>query len=101
MWDWNKRSLAGGDALAGGFEQRLEEAVDFGRVAVVGVEGDEDVVFLREEVAGFGEHDGTEGGILDGGAGGELAAAGGDLDDSVGLRFGEGTERTVDGGDAR
>jgi hypothetical protein len=65
---------------------------------VVGVQGDQHVVFLREEVAGFGEHDGTEGGVLDGGAGGEFAAAGGDLDDAVGFGLGEGAEGTVDGG---
>jgi hypothetical protein len=41
-------------------------------------------------VGGLGEHDGAEGGVLDGGAGGELAAAGGDLDDAVGLGLGEG-----------
>ena len=94
-----QRAFACGDALAGGFQQRLEESIDLGRVAVVGVEGDQDVVFLREEVAGFGQDDGTEGGVLDGGAGGELAAAGGNLDDSVGFRFGKSAERTVDGGE--
>jgi hypothetical protein len=99
MWLWNKRALAFGDALAGGFEQRLEEGVDLLRLAVVGVEGDQHVVFFREEVAGLGEDDGTEGGVLDGGAGGEFAAAGGDLDDAVGLGFGEGAQRAVDGGD--
>ena len=47
----------------------------------------------------FGEHDAAVHGVLHVQAGGELAAAGGELNDAVGFRIGEGLERGVDGGD--
>jgi len=93
-----KWSFASGDALAGGLEEGLEEAVNLGRVAVVGVEGDENVVFLSEQVASLGENDRAESGVFHRGARGEFTATGGNLDDAVGFRFGEGLESTVDGG---
>ena len=68
-------------------------------MAVVGVEADEDVVFLGENVDGLGKHDGTEGRVVDRGAGSELAATGRDLDDAVGLRLREGLERAIGGGE--
>lgn len=43
-----QRAFASGDALARGLKERLEEAVDFFRMAVVGMKGDEDIVFLRQ-----------------------------------------------------
>jgi len=94
-----KRALAGGDALAGSLQQRLEETFDLGRVAVIGVERDEHIVFLGEHVAGLGKHDGSEGSVFHCRAGSELAAAGGNLDNSVGFRFGKGFESTVDRGE--
>ena len=92
-------AFAFGDALAGGFEKRLEEALDFLRVAVVGVESDEDVVFLGENVDGFGQNDGPECGVVDIETGSELAATGGNLDDPVGIGIGEGLQGAVGGGD--
>lgn len=66
---------------------------------MVGVECDEDIVFFGEGVNRIGEDDGTFDGIIDGGAGCELAASGGNLDDPVGLGLGEGAEGSVDGGE--
>ncbi len=91
-----KRALSCGDALAGGLKERLQEAVDLGRVAVVGVESDEDVVFLRKEVAGLGQDDGSKHSIFHSRAGGELTTTSGNLDDPVGFRFGKGFESAVD-----
>jgi hypothetical protein len=56
-------------------------------------------VFFGEQVGGFGEHDGTVGGVLHGSAGGEFTTTGGNLDDAVGLGFGECAECAVDGRD--
>lgn len=87
-----------GGAAAGGFgDEGFEEFIDFFGLAVVGVEADEDVVFFGEAVGGLGEDDGAEGHVFDGGAGGEFAAAGGDLDDAIGFGFGEGFEGGADG----
>ena len=77
------------DALAGSFEQWLEETFNLLRVAVVGVKRDEHVVFLSEQVSGFGENDRTESSVCDFQAGSELAATCGNLDDAVGLRVRE------------
>ena len=86
-------------ALAGSVEERAEEGVDLLGVTVVGVQADEDIVFLGERVYGFGEHDGSEGRVVDGGAGSELAATGGNLNNAIGLGLGEGFERAVCGGE--
>lgn len=94
-----KRAFAFGDALAGGIEKRAEEGVNLLGVAVIGVEADEDVVFLSEGVDGFGEDDGTESGVIDGGAGSELATTGRDLDDTVGLCLSESFEGAAGGGE--
>ncbi len=90
-----KRAFSICDALAGSVEERPEEGVDFGRVAVVGVKADEDVVFLSENVDGFGKDDGTEGRVVNCGAGSELAATSGNLDNAIGLGLGECFERTI------
>jgi len=66
---------------------------------MVGVQADENVVPLGQPVGGLGEHDAAEHGVVVAQAGGELPAAGGHLDDAVGLRVGERLERGVDRGD--
>ena len=71
-----KRAFAFGDALAGGIEKRAEEGIDFLGMTVIGVESNEDVVFLGKSVDGLGKDDGTEGGVIDCGAGSELATTG-------------------------
>ncbi|MFT7173037.1 MAG: hypothetical protein ACI9NQ_001257 [Paracoccaceae bacterium] len=96
-----KRAFTFGDTLAGGIEEGAEEGIDLVGVAVIGVEADEDVVFFGEGVDGFGEDDGTESGIIDRGAGSELAATGRDLNDAVGLGFSEGLEGTAGSGERR
>jgi hypothetical protein len=78
-----KRSFALFLALSGSVEEGAKEGVDFLWVTVVGVKSDENIVFLSENVNSFGEHDGSEGRVVDGGAGGELAATGGNLDNAI------------------
>lgn len=94
-------AFAGGNAFARGVEEGSEEGIDFCGVAVVGVEGDEDIVFFGEAVDGFGEDDGAEGGVADVESGSKLATASGDLDDAVGLGIGEGLEGTIRGCERR
>ena len=98
MWHLEKRALALGDALAGGFEERLEEAIDLsggsGRCG-----GDEDIVFLGEKVRASASTMAPKAASFTADAGGELAATGGNLDDAVGFRLGESLERPVDGGE--
>ena len=91
----SKKIAAGLD----GGQEGLEEFLDVLWMALIGVEGDQDVVFGREEVDGFCEHDGTEGHVFHGSAGGKLTTAGGDLDDAVGLRLGEGFQSAIDRGE--
>jgi hypothetical protein len=88
-----------GAALGGLGDEGLEEAVHLLRLAVVGVESDEDVVLFRQAMRGLSEDDGTKGLVFERGAGGEFAAARGNLDDAVGLGLREGLQGTVDGGD--
>lgn len=89
----------GHTTLGGFFEERHEEALDVRGRAMVAVEGDEDVVMFGEAVSGFCEHHGAFSGIVDGGAGGEGAASGEDLEDAIRLCFGESAKGAVDGGD--
>lgn len=91
-------AFAFGAAFGGGGEQGFEKFLDVLGMAVVGVEGDEDVVARSEAMGGFGEDDGTEGHVLDGNAGGKFTTAGADLDDAVGLGVGKGFEGSVEGG---
>ena len=92
-------ALAVGAPLGRRLDERLEEAGRFLRLAMVGVQADENVVPLGQPVGGLGEHDAAEHGVVVAQAGGELPAAGGHLDDAVGLRVGERLERGVDRGD--
>ncbi len=94
-----KRAFSFFLALAGSVEERSEEGVDFLGMAVVGVKSDEDIVFLSENVDGFSKHDGSEGRVVNCGAGSELAATGGNLDNAIGLGLGECLERTICGGE--
>ena len=85
--------------LARGIEERAKEGVDLFGVAVVRVKCDEDVVFLGEGVDGFGEDNGSKSGVSDGGSSCELPASGRDLNDSIGLGFGESFESSIGGGE--
>ena len=89
MWLWKSGPLPAGDPLARGCEQRPKEAVDLFGVAVVGVQSDVDRALLGHDVGELGQRDRADHAVLDGRAGGELAAAGRDLDDAVGLGLGE------------
>jgi hypothetical protein len=95
-------ALAFCSAFCGGGDEGLEEPLDVLRVAVIGVEGNEDVVALSQNVSGLSEHNGTKGHVFHVSAGGKLAAASADLDDAVGLALSEGTESAAqrrEGGD--
>jgi len=96
MWELKSGPFPSAMRLRG-FEEWLEEAVNFLRVAVVGVESDEDVVFLSEQVSGLGEDDGAKGFVCNGGAGGEAATTGGYLNNTIGSGLGKSFERTTDG----
>ena len=63
------------DALGGDIDQRAHEAIEFLHRAVVGVQGDVDVVVRRDGVRELGERDGAGDHALDGLAGRELRAA--------------------------
>jgi hypothetical protein len=76
-------------------QQRIEERLYFARDAVVGGKGNKDAEFRRESMDVFSECDCSERAVLDRTAG-MLAAAGAELDDAVGLRFGESVQRRVD-----
>ena len=91
-------AFAGLTTCLGGGEEGLQKLLDVLRMAVIRVEGDEDVVTLSEDVNGLSEDDGSEGHVFDGGAGGELTTAGGDLNDAVGLALSEGLQGSIDGG---
>ena len=93
-------ALALGDALAGGLQQGLQEGIHGRGMAVIRVQGDEDIVFLREAMRGLGQHNRTEGFVAHAGAGSELAAACGNLDDAIRFRFRKGAQGSIDGGDA-
>jgi hypothetical protein len=85
MCIWNRLFLPSARRLAVASISGLRKLLGDLRLAVVGVQADQDVVLLREQVGGLGEDDAAEGGILDAESGGELAAAGRELDDPVGL----------------
>ena len=78
--------------------QRLEELLHVLWMAVVGVQGDEDVILRGQNVHGLGQHDGTQGHVFDRRAGGKLTTACADLDDAVRLALGECLQRAVDRG---
>ena len=87
-----------GFASGGGSgDEWAEVGVDFFGLAVVCVEGDEDVVFFGEAVSSFGEDDGAEDCVFDIETGGKFAGACGELDDAVGFGIREGFEGGVDG----
>ena len=92
-------SESGAAACGGGGDKWPEVGVDFFGLAVIGVEGDEDVVFFCEPMSGFGEDDGAENGVLDIETGGEFAGACGELDNAVRPGIGERFECGVDGDD--
>ena len=56
---------------------------------MIGVQRDLDRVLRRDDVGEFGESDGAGDHLLDRRAGGELGAAGGDLQDPVAAGLGE------------
>ena len=85
-----------GAATCGFFDEGDEEGVHFFRHAVVGVEGNVDVVVLGHGVCKVCERDGADDHVVEG-AGRELSCAGGDLDDAVGLCLCESFECGVDG----
>ena len=87
------------DAFAGGLEKRFQEAVHLFRVAMVRMEGNEDVVFFGEGVDCFRQDDCTKGRVVHIEPGGELSTTGRNLDDPVGVRVGKGLERTIGGGE--
>lgn len=90
-------SEAGFASGSGSGDEWAEVGVDFFGLAVVGVEGDEDVVFFGEAVSSFGEDDGAEDCVFDIETGGKFAGACGELDDAVGFGIREGFEGGVDG----
>lgn len=92
-----QRPLAGGKPLTRRVEQRPEERIHLVRLAVVGVQRDEHVVALRKPVDRLGQDDGTKRLVADRGAGGELPAAGGNLDDPVAVALRKRLERPVGG----
>lgn len=89
------------DAAAGFGKERADEGVHMFRLAVVGVQANEYVVFFCEAVGCFSKDDGTDGGTSYGRAGGKFAAADGNLDDTVGFCFGESAQSAVDDFDRR
>ena len=78
-----ERSLSVFLATPGFLKEGAKETVYLAGVAVIGVQGDEDVLFLGEPVDGLGQHDGPEGGVIDCETGGKLSTPGRELDDSV------------------
>ena len=97
-----ERALAGCDAALGLRNQRAQEAVNLVRLAVVRVQGHQHVVLLGKAVHRLSQHDRTRGGVFHRCAGGKLAAAQGNLDDTIGLGLGkrlEGAVDDLDGGD--
>jgi hypothetical protein len=66
---------------------------------MIGVQGDQHVVLFGQAVRRLCQDDRAESGILDVEARGKLAAARGNLNDSIGLFVAEGLERPVDGDD--
>ena len=90
-------AFSGRTTLRSCSEEWLEEFFDLVRVAVVCVEGNEDVVALGKAMHGLGQNNRAQGHVLDTGARGKFAAAGGDLDDSVRLRIRKGLQCAVDG----
>jgi hypothetical protein len=93
-----KGAFALGDALAGSVKKGTEERVDLVRVAVIGVEADEDVIFLSESVDGLSKDDGAKGGVIHTCSGSELTATGGNLDNAIGIGLGECFERATRSG---
>ena len=91
-----ERALPVGNAALGFGKQGAQEAVHLVGLAVVGVESHEHIVLLRKAMHRLSNHDGTDGGILHRRAGGELTAAEGNLDDTIGLSLGKRLERAVD-----
>lgn len=89
------------DATARLVQNRTEEGLDMLGLAVVGVKSDEDVVLGGEAFNGFGQNNGSQSGIADGGTGGKLAASDGNLNDTVGLGFRKGTQGAVQDLDGR
>ena len=83
-------------AAAGFGDQGTQEGVHVFGLAVVRVQGYKHVVLFSQAARGFRQNNGAKGGTADGGAGGEFAAADGNLDDAVALGFGEGAEGAVD-----
>ena len=91
--------FAGGDALFADGDEGVHEWNQVFGMAVVGVQGDQDVVALCKGVGSFGEHLGAEGHVFDA-AGGVGAAAAGNLDDAVAASFGKAFHDTVNGFEA-
>ena len=89
MCDWNSGVLAGVDPLLRDRDQRPDVAVELVLRAVVGVQRDVDRVLGGDHVRELGQRDRAGDHVLDRGAGGELGAAGGDLDDAVAAGVGE------------
>ena len=92
-----QRLEALGDALLRDRDEGLHEAGELLLRAVVGVEGDVDVVVLRDRVGELGESGCAGDHVLDRLAGRELGAAPRDLDDAVRLGLGEAADCRDDG----
>ena len=83
--------------LGGDLQQRLDPVLKRVLGGVVGVQDDVDVVALGDLLGEDGEGDCSAHPVLDGRAGHVLGTAGRDLDDAVGLCFGEAADGGVDG----
>ena len=92
-----QRVPAAVDPLAGQRDQRPDVGVELVLRAVVGVQRDVDRVLLGDDVGELGQRGGAGDHVLHPGAGAELRAAGGELDDPVASRLGEPAQRGVDG----
>ena len=88
---------ARGAALLGFLDQRNDKLFELVLQAVVGVQRDVDGITLRRAMDVLGDCDRAERHVLERRARGKRAAAGGDLDDAVGLAFGEPAQDRVGG----